>query len=144
MIIQNKIKSLIDSITSLYLSKGVQPHEIIQAAFDQEYIEFNIKKLPSSLVMTCSFSEEADDKTTSIIKMKYTYSLDEHLVCIEQKINKSSYKKQFDREVEMTGLISRLTTYLKNDLDDKQVAKVLSTLPIDLHKKVTVELSLAA
>ena len=80
MIKSNKrIQGLLNKISDLHLTFGVQPNELVEAAFNENYGSFEVRKNATCLLLLMTFYEyDGNDK--SIIKMRYSYSLDKRLI----------------------------------------------------------------
>lgn len=141
--INNKIKQLVQDITSLYLAKGVQPFELVESAFDDCYESFDIQKKNGKLQLTLAFVD-VDEDWKSHVKMRYTYDQNQKLLRIEQKIDSSRYLTQWDRGSKMRGLVSCLETELKSVNSSMVVSKTLDSLPDDIASAVAPKLTLVA
>jgi hypothetical protein len=139
--INNKISQLIDNITTLYLAKGVQPSELAEAVFNDNYKSLEIKKKAGKIQLFVDFVEE-DNLGRSLIKMRYTYDEKQRLLCIEQKINTSRYISQWDRRETMEGYMTQLEQEFKALNSADVVDKVLKSLPKDLVRMILPKLKL--
>ena len=90
--------NLLNKISDLHLTFGVQPNELVEAAFNENYGSFEVRKNATCLFLLMTFYEyDGNDK--SIIKMRYSYSLDKRLIRVEQKVDNSQYKKFFHYKI---------------------------------------------
>ena len=55
--INSRIKALIHEISTLHLTFGVQPNELVEAAFNENYVSFEIRKNATSLFLLLTFDE---------------------------------------------------------------------------------------
>ncbi|WMY73743.1 hypothetical protein RHD99_20240 [Buttiauxella selenatireducens] len=128
------VNELIDKIVSLHLSKGVQPHELAEAAFAPNYDEIIIKKIVEGLKVYVSFFEDEDGQRTNHT-MLYTYNSKKILQRVEQKVNNGKFKIQWDRSENLSHLINELSFKLSNNYTLDFINKLMSTLPSDLRKQ---------
>lgn len=130
MIINNKINDMVGELISLTMTKGVQPHELCEAIFDEPYTSITSYKAHQSVITEVSFLEEGDDNSSSKHSIKYTYSLDATLLKIEQKVGNSRLKLQWSRESQVNKLISDISNALKA-LGNKNAAiqEFIATIP---------------
>ena len=144
MIKSNKrIQGLLNKISDLHLTFGVQPNELVEAAFNENYGSFEIRKNATCLLLLMTFYEyDGNDK--SIIKMRYSYSLDKRLIRVEQKIDNSQYKKQWDRIECMDNFIKELASELSALNERSAVEGILNRLPNDLLGRVMPMLTIVA
>ena len=144
MIKSNKrIQGLLNKISDLHLTFGVQPNELVEAAFNENYVSFEIRKNATSLFLLLTF-DEYDGGDKSIVKMRYSYSLDKKLMRVEQKIDNSQYKKQWDRLECMDNFINELASELSNLNEASTVDAILSRLPNDLLERIKPMLTAVA
>lgn len=134
MLSAKSVNQLIDKIVSVHLSKGVQPHELAEAAFSPNYDEIVIKKIRSGLKVYVSFFEEEDGRRTNHT-MLYTYNSKKILQRVEQKVNNGNFKIQWDRTENLSHLINELSFKLSRDYPLDFINALMSTLPVELRKK---------
>jgi phage-related protein len=145
MKIDNKIKCIIEKMTHLFLTKGVQPSEITDAIFAQEYNDISFSKTEKFITMVVCFSEVDEENMDPIIhRMKYTYTLDKYLVKIEQKIGTKNYKTQWDRDIEISKLLHQFTDQVKIIAPNANLNEILSTMPEPLQPSLCSHLKLVA
>ena len=135
MLINKDIEVLINKITATYLTKGVQPSELAEAIFINNYHSINMVNDGSYISLLVSFSE-FDGLEKTIHCMRYTYDSDQYLIRVDQKVNKGKFRTQWDREQNLKSLISDLTFRLSslNELDG--VLKLIETLPHNLRENL--------
>ncbi|EGQ8311728.1 hypothetical protein DC897_RS16575 [Vibrio parahaemolyticus] len=136
--LSKSIESLVSKLTATYLSKGVQPSEIADTLFEQNYVDMKITKENGFLVMTFSFEDHDEDEYNTLNLMRYTYSEDKVLIRIEQKVGKGRYKVQWDREEDLNNTLAQILSYAKST---KEKDTLISTLPNDLKRLVSCALA---
>ena len=112
MRITNEIKSLIDKIINLNIAKGIQPAELSEAIFDNEYSSIDIKKQYEHILVIVSFIDSSDENAISRHSMKYTYNEEKYLLQIEEKINNKNYKVVWNRNHVLESLYADLSRKL--------------------------------
>lgn len=127
--LNNKAQIILDKLLATYLSKGVQPSDIADTMFEEHYIDLDIKKTSTSLVMTYSFEEPDDSDQSTRISMKYTYNKSMYLQEISQKIGKGRYKVQWNRSNDLRVTANELVLAVSGD---DQLDKVVQSLPSDV------------
>ena len=135
MLINETVKKTLDQLVSLHLMKGLQPSEIADAIFDQEYSDIKIEKTSDKILLIASFVEENDGDVTHH-KMRYSYNSQRKLFLIEQKLGKSSYKIQWDREHEISKLLTTLTSQLRTLNSSESVDELMERIPSELATKI--------
>ncbi|MEZ8319601.1 hypothetical protein [Vibrio splendidus] len=115
--LNNKAQILLDKLLATSLSKGVQPHELAESVFDNDYLDFQVSKNEESLVVVFSFQEQDCSDKTVLHKMRYTYSLDKELQLVEQKVGRSNFTIQWSRENTLSTILEQLISLVGvNDL----------------------------
>lgn len=138
--INNNIKKLIDKLVATHLIRGVQPSEIADAVFEQNYNSVELsKKKDGTIQMLVAFIDEG-----VINKMRYTYSQDKYLMRIEQKVGKGLFKEQWDRENMVNEMLDELTHQLSGLNSTQVVDNFISKLPDELRPTLRAKLSLVA
>jgi hypothetical protein len=127
----DSIKILVDELSTLYVTRGVQPSELIDNLFDEDYVESSARKTPQGLVFELTFQEADDDGSPSKVTMRYTYDLSRHLVLVEQKVAAKRFAIQWDRTRAVQERLAKLEALLSNRLPQESVAAILSTMPQD-------------
>lgn len=131
----------IDKIVAFCLMKGVQPYELITSIFEKEYTHIETIKNKNDVYLIVSYDEFIDNETYNI-KMRYTYDLDSRLQRIEQKINKSGYKIQWDRIDKLKEIICSILGY---KITDNEIDNILiKLLPDGKYKSVKFTMKLVA
>lgn len=127
----DSIKILVDELSTLHVTRGVQPGELIDNLFDEDYVESSARKTPLGLVFELTFQEADDDGSSSKVTMRYTYDLSRHLVLVEQKVAAKRFAIQWDRTRAVQERLAKLEALLSNRLPQESVAAILSTMPQD-------------
>ncbi|CAN7159636.1 hypothetical protein [Pseudomonas umsongensis] len=125
------IKLLVDELSTLHVTRGVQPSELIDNLFEDDYIESSARKTSQGLVFELTFQEANDDGSPSKVTMRYTYDLSRHLVLVEQKVAAKRFSIQWDRAHAVQERLDKLDALLAERLPQERVATILSTMPQD-------------
>jgi len=127
----DSIKILVDELSTLHVTRGVQPSELIDNLFEENYVESSARKTPQGLVFELTFLEADDEGSSSKVTMRYTYDLNRHLVLVEQKVAAKRFAIQWDRPRAVQERLAKLEALLSNRLPQESVAAILSTMPQD-------------
>lgn len=125
------IKILVDELSTLHVTRGVQPSELIDNLFEEDYVESSARKTSQGLVFELTFQEADDEGSSSKVSMRYTYNDNRHLVLIEQKVGAKRFCTQWDRACAVQERLDKLEALLVDRLPQAMVAAILSTLPHD-------------
>lgn len=125
------IKILVDELSTLHVTRGVQPSELIDNLFEDDYVESSARKTSQGLVFELTFLEADDDGSSSKVTMRYTYDLSRHLVLVEQKVAAKRFTIQWDRTRAVRERLDKLEALLSNRVPQESVAAILSTMPQD-------------
>lgn len=125
------IKSLVDELTTLHVTRGVQPSELIENLFEDDYVESSARKSSDGLIFELTFTESVEEEAPSQVTMRYTYDRDRHLVLVEQKVAAKRFSVQWDRARAVQERIEKLEVLLSANLPQVQVARILATMPKD-------------
>ncbi|WP_085706610.1 hypothetical protein [Pseudomonas sp. B35(2017)] len=125
------IKMLVDELSTLHVTRGVQPSELIDNLFEDDYVESSARKTSQGLVFELTFQEADDDGSSSKVTMRYTYDLSRHLVRVEQKVAAKRFSIQWDRARAVQERLGKLEALLTERLPQEKVAAILSTMPQD-------------
>ncbi|KTS78962.1 hypothetical protein NS274_03615 [Pseudomonas oryzihabitans] len=138
------IKAIIEELTTLHVVKGVQPSELVDSIFEENYLESSFKKTAEGYVFKLSFREKEDlSDQYQMIEMRYTYNKDRHLVLIQQKLGSRRLVTQWDRQAAIEERVSKLKTLLLESKSHQSVAKILATLPSEFSE-IKAQLKLVA
>ncbi|EJB1785768.1 MULTISPECIES: hypothetical protein [Vibrio] len=135
--LSNQTNKVLEKLVATYLSKGVQPSDIVDTMFEEHYVDMNIKKSSDSLVMTYSFEEVDDNDQINCISMKYTYSKSMYLQSVEQKVGKGRYKVQWDRSEDLKTTVKKLIQLTGSEDNLNQIIK---TVPCEIQKFIKTPL----
>jgi len=135
MLINKTIKHTLDKLVSLHLMKGLQPSEIADAIFEKEYSDIKMDKASNNIQLIASFIEDMDGEVTHH-KMRYIYDQQKKLQLVEQKLGKAPYKVQWDRENEISKLLSTLSSQLKTLNNNDSVEVLMAGIPEELVSKI--------
>lgn len=125
------IKILVDELSTLHVTRGVQPSELIDNLFEDDYVESSARKTSQGLVFELTFHEADDDGSSNKVTMRYTYDLSRHLVLVEQKVAAKRFAIQWDRTRAVQERLAKLEALLSDRLPQESVAAILSTMPQD-------------
>jgi hypothetical protein len=125
------IKTLVEELTTLHVTRGVQPSELIDNLFEEDYVESSARKTASGLVFELTFTESFEEASPSKVTMRYTYDLNRHLVLVEQKVAAKKFSVQWDRACAIQERIGKLEALLNARLPKAKVAQILATIPQD-------------
>jgi len=125
------IKMLVDELSTLHVTRGVQPSELIDNLFEEDYLESSARKTALGLVFELTFQEEDDEGAPSKVSMRYTYSNNRHLVRIEQKVGAKRFCIQWDRVQAVQERLDKLEALLVEQLPREMISEILATMPQD-------------
>ncbi|MCO7556854.1 hypothetical protein [Metapseudomonas otitidis] len=137
------IKILVDELSTLHVSRGVQPSELIDNLFENDYVGSSARKTSQGLVFELTFSELDEDGSLSNVTMRYTYDRSRFLVLVEQKVATKRFSIQWDRSYAILERLRKLEAQLTSLLPREKVAAILSTIPQD-YLALAPQLRLAA
>lgn len=134
-----------DKLASIYLLKGIQPSEIIDAIYDKQYSSVTVNKSVNEIILIATFTESDDiDGKEYKHQLKYTYSKNKHLQTIEHKIGAKAFKMQWSRQDELDKLLNQFVDLVKPFVTSDKLDIILSTLPKDIRPQVDAKLKLVA
>ncbi|WP_338803562.1 hypothetical protein WDV76_15860 [Xenorhabdus griffiniae] len=139
MINSLKIKKVIDKMIAFCLTKGVQPDELVTAIFENEYDSIETLKKNNYIDVIVTY-RDYEEHGESIIKMKYIYNADRQLLRIEQKINTSNYRVQWDRETALELILKELWEISGSK---QSISLIKNQIPIELRGIIYPKLKLA-
>ncbi|WP_194789988.1 hypothetical protein [Pseudomonas sp. UFMG81] len=125
------IKMLVDELSTLHVTRGVQPGELIENLFEEVYVESSARKTSQGLVFEMTFQEADDDGAPSKVTMRYSYDLNRHLVLVEQKVAAKRFSIQWDRAQAVRERLGKLEALLDQKLPREKIAAILATMPQD-------------
>ena len=125
------IRILVDELSTLHVTRGVQPSELSDNLFEDDYVESSARKTSQGLVFELVFSEQDEDGSSSKVTMRYTYDRSRYLVLVEQKMTAKRFSTQWDRTHAVLERLGKLEALLADQLPREKVAAILSTMPQD-------------
>ncbi|MCO5364570.1 hypothetical protein [Pseudomonas alliivorans] len=125
------IKILVDELSTLHVTRGVQPSELIDNLFEDDYVESSARKTSQGLVFELTFQEEDDDGASSKVSMRYTYDKNRHLLYVEQKVGAKRFSIQWDRAHSVQERLDKLEVLLAQQMPQEALAEILATMPQD-------------
>ncbi|MBP4049119.1 hypothetical protein J9978_06350 [Chromobacterium violaceum] len=143
MRVNKDIQALLDKLIAIALTSGVQPSEIADALFEDDYCEMHIIRKNGVVCMDVVFSEHAEDEVNTCT-MRYLYGMDRNLMRIEQRINRGKFKVQWDRSDDTQKITKQLETLLLSINDDSEVERWLNRVPKELSGQIQKRLRLVA
>lgn len=123
------IKSLVDELTTLHITRGVQPSDLVENMFEDCYLESTSRKTADGVVLEITFQEQDEDERPNNVTMRYTYDKDRYLVLIEQKIATKRFSVQWDRASCIQRKIKKLESLLTANLPKHQVVAIMASMP---------------
>jgi len=139
------LSKLTDRLASLYLFKGIQPSEIADAIFENNYSNVTLDRTESEIVLVASFTEfDEVSQTEYKHQIKYIYSKNKCLQVIEQRVGNKRFKVQWSRQEEIDKLVNEFVGRVQNILSKEQLGILLSTLPKEIRPQVKTRLKLVA
>lgn len=125
------IKMLVDELSTLHVTRGVQPSELIDNLFEDDYVESSARKNSQGIVFELNFLEPDDNGLPSKVGMRYTYDWSRNLVLVEQKVAAKRFSIQWDRAYAVQERLGKIEALLGDELPREKVAAILSTIPKD-------------
>jgi len=125
------IKTLVDELSTLHVTRGVQPSDLIDNLFEDDYVESSARKTSRGLVFNLTFFEADYDGSLSKVSMRYTYDSNRHLVLVEQKVAAKRFNIQWDRAQAVQERLGKLEVLLAKQLPREKIAAILATMPQD-------------
>lgn len=134
MAISDVIQYKLDRLISLMLNDGVQPGELTDNIFLNEYKQISYRKCEDSIIGEVVISESIGNEHTDYV-LRYIYTLDKRIMRIEEeKLGKIVI--QWDRDIIETELINDIVDLLKIHYTEAQMEGFISSLPNDLYNKI--------
>ncbi|MEO4013813.1 hypothetical protein [Pseudomonas rossensis] len=125
------IKTLVNELTTLHVTRGVQPSDLVDNMFEDAYVESSFRKTLGGMVFEIAFQEIDEDEHPTKVTMRYTYDQNRHLTLVEQKVAAKKFSTQWDRASSIQERVERLETLLTEKLPRHKVAAILSSIPKD-------------
>lgn len=125
------IKTLVDELSTLHVTRGVQPSDLIDNLFEDDYVESSARKTSHGLIFDLTFLEADEDGSSIKVSMRYTYDSSRHLVLVEQKVAAKRFIIQWDRIQAVQERLGKLEVLLAEQLPRENVASIITTIPQD-------------
>lgn len=139
----NKLNELLDKLTAHYLYKGIQPSDLADNVFDEEYISMSVKTNKIGVCVDLVYFN-IDETTLEKVKIirRYQYNNERFIQTIEEFSNsKLPAKTLWCREQFYKDTIANIVSELKKQkLKPHAISKILNTLPDDLKNIINHEL----
>lgn len=140
MPITKEIKTILDQLVEIKMSKGVQPSDLAQAIFDKEYTETKVVKSASDVVLSLKYIDKTEDSTQEI-NMRYHYSLDGYLQEIYESIAQRPMALQWSRTERYKELTNSIVFQLTTEGEIETVSSFIKSLPEDIRSIILDEKS---
>ncbi len=135
----------INALVALHLTKGVQPSELTDNIFDDEYKTFSIEKNSDNTVTLSLSYEEQGDESIQTVTCRYTYDTNRTLLLIQQKLGSGRRSTLWCRHDAINAAVENLRIALvTSGYSEARISSLISTLPLDLYPRVQVALKLVA
>lgn len=125
------IKTLVDELTTLHVTRGVQPSDLIDNLFEDDYVESSARKTSDGLIFEITYREAYEEGNVGKVTMRYTYDRSRHLLLVEQKMTAKRFSIQWDRTQAVQERLAKLESILSSKLPHAKVAQILTTIPKD-------------
>lgn len=129
MLIERKINNLI----KLFLTIGVQPSELADNIFLNNYKRISFEKQEGYVVGELVFEEELGSTKTDTI-LRYYFVGNKVTLIEEETFNGANII--WDREYKESELINDIVGLMKRNFNSKKVANFIKTLPDELSIKI--------
>lgn len=142
MLITEDIVKKIKELSTLIESKGVQPSDLAEAIFDDDYKSINVVRGDNDIQVVVTF---LDNEYSGIVnKIKYHYNLKKVLQKIDQKIGAGKYKEQWSRAKTVDVRVRELAFLLGQLNSQSRVQEFIDLLPSEEAKELKGKLRLVA
>jgi len=128
------IQTLVDELTTLHVTRGVQPSDLADNIFEDAYVMSSLRKTPTGAQFEMTFEEADEDDQARQVTMRYTYDLSRFLLRVEQKVASKKFVVQWDRAACIQGKVEQLEVLLSAKLPKARVNSILATIPSDFRK----------
>jgi hypothetical protein len=139
------VKIAVNALIALYFTKGVQPSELTDNIFDDDYRTVSSKRNSDQTVMvTLSYIDQGAESLQTV-DCRYTYDAGRTLLLVEQKVGAGKYSTQWSRQAATAIAVENLATALiEAGYSPERISSSLATLPVDLHHRVRTALKAVA
>lgn len=125
------IKALVDELTTLHITRGVQPGDLADNIFEDSYVTSSSCKTSAGAQFEMTFQEIVEDDQVTQVTMRYTYDQSRYLQLVEQKVSAKRFVVQWDRAACIKEKVDKLEMLLSAELPIGQVKSILATIPAD-------------
>lgn len=129
------IKTLVDELTTLHITRGVQPGDLADNIFEDSYVTSSSCKTPTGAQFEMTFQEVDEDERVNQVTMRYTYDQSRYLQLVEQKVSAKRFVVQWDRVACIKEKVDQLEMLLSAELPIGQVNSILATIPADFLQR---------
>lgn len=134
MAMSDVIQYKLDRLINLMLNDGVQPGDLADNIFLNDYKEVSYKKCGDNIIGEVVISECLGNEYSDYI-IRYIYTLDKRIMRIEEeKLGKVVI--QWDRDIIETELINDIVDLLKVHYTEEQLEMFISSLPQSLSGRI--------
>lgn len=136
MISNGLIKLKIEKLIDLMLTSGIQPSDLADNIFLNEYQSIIYKKDNQSIVGELVFKDNTENKITNVI-MRYSYDLEKKVNKIEEEID-GKVTVLWDRNITESELINDIIDTMNANYTIEEVKKFIMTLPEEIKQKINL------
>lgn len=137
MALREVVQKKLDTLISIMLTDGVQPSDLADNIFCEEYKSINFRRCGQQIIGELVFIEQNGQKKINV-SLRYFYNVNKKVMRIEEEIS-GKVKILWDRNAKETELINEVVSILKTHYNKQQLRKFLATLPADLKILITEE-----
>lgn len=134
MVFSRILELKLDRLLDLMLTSGVQPSDLVDNIFLNEYNSISYKKHEQNIIGKLVFEEKEGDITTTIT-MKYTYDSEKRICRIEEEVDGRTLIL-WDRSNTETELINDILNIMDKKYSGDEVNKFIMSLPEQLKSKI--------
>ncbi|MEL5900144.1 hypothetical protein AAGC94_19080 [Clostridium sporogenes] len=128
------VKSKIDRLINIRLTNGIQPEELADNIYLNDYKKICFYKENDYIIGELTFDEEISGKLINTT-LRYIYNKSKILLRIEEQIG-NDIKIEWDRDIIENILINDIVDILKKQLSDDVRKGFINSLPNDLKAKI--------
>lgn len=134
MISNGLIELEIEKLLDLMLTSGIQPSDLADNIFLNEYKSVSYKKQNQNIIGELVFEDMIESKIVSVI-MRYSYDHDKKINKIEEEVDGKAIVL-WDRSVAEGELINDIIDTMNTKYSNDEVGKFIMTLPEELKHKI--------
>lgn len=128
------VKSKIDRLINIRLTKGVQPSDLANNIYLNNYEKLNFYKIEDKVIGELTFKEKIDDNFINTT-LRYIYNKQNVLLRIEEQIY-DNIRIEWDRDIIESNLINDIIDILRSTYSNEYIESFIKTLPNDLKCKI--------